>query len=84
MSTDIETRIASLYMEADQDEPISRAIAAAHQAGLAWDWSMAEQALDRAYRIVGARNPATGYAWHCGRHPLQAALAAARRKYGLE
>ena len=41
--------------------------------GREWEWSAAERELDSAYRALGAWNPATGYAWHCGLHPIQIA-----------
>jgi len=37
----------------------------------AWDWLEVERLLDKLYRLVGAKNKYTGYAFHCGRHPLQ-------------
>ena len=41
--------------------------------GREWEWSAAESALDAAYRALKSHNPSTGYAWHCGLHPIQTA-----------
>jgi hypothetical protein len=37
----------------------------------AWEWEEAEAGLDQIYRLLGGNNPATGYAFHLGRHPVQ-------------
>jgi len=66
------------------DEAESRAdgnlrVARAH--GKASNWSKAKAALDHAYRALGAEpDPATGYDWHCGSHPVQIAAARADRE----
>jgi hypothetical protein len=52
------------------------AIGTAKRAGRDWRWSDAEAALGRAYAALGAVNPGSGYAWHCGQHPLQTAIDA--------
>jgi hypothetical protein len=37
----------------------------------AWHWSKVEDKLSRAYKVLGGENPATGYDYHCGQHPVQ-------------
>lgn len=39
----------------------------------AWNWGNVEHKLDRAYRALGVENPGSGYDYHCGTHPVQAA-----------
>jgi 2-oxoglutarate dehydrogenase complex dehydrogenase (E1) component-like enzyme len=58
----------------DTAEHVYQYVAAATAAGARWDWDAAEENLDAAYAAVGEENPATGYDWHRGWHPLQHAL----------
>jgi len=60
----------------DQVEAAERAIMAAIRHGRDWSWHAAELALARAYSALGSVPPegGTGYAWHCGQHPIQIAL----------
>ena len=37
----------------------------------AWKWRDVESALDDAYAFFGGHNDWTGYAYHCGEHPVQ-------------
>ncbi len=85
-SETIHIKIAREYCRqaAAPDTPIACAIDRALSAGRAWQWNEAEKALDRAYLLAGGKNPATGYAWHQGIHPLQAALQQAEKEYGVE
>ena len=48
-----------------------------HQLARAWEWEEVESALDALYASLGGENPATGYAYHQGQHPLQIATRAA-------
>lgn len=41
------------------------------ECGRNWSWTDAEKAIDKAYALLGASNPGTGYAWHTGQHPIQ-------------
>jgi hypothetical protein len=55
----------------------ARILLVARRAGQEWDWDAAEDALARAYRLLGAEPPIEGgEAWHAGRHPIQIAAQA--------
>jgi hypothetical protein len=41
----------------------------------AWNWSKVTDKLDRAYKMLGAENPADGHAYHKGVHPAQLAAS---------
>lgn len=58
------------------EEQMLRATRALHQAvTLAKDgsWDLSEQALDRAYTVLGGVNKGTGYDFYCGCHAIQRA-----------
>jgi hypothetical protein len=46
----------------------------------AWEWEEVEDGLDQIYRLLGGDNPATGYAFHLGRHPVQRYLRELERE----
>jgi hypothetical protein len=85
MSTDDATlTLARIYLVGPYDGAEYDAephLMAALRAGRDWRWLDAECAIRAAYRALGAE-PAdgTGYAWHCGRHPLSHAIAAERER----
>lgn len=63
-----------LYRVRDEIQ-IQLLLESAFQAGRERQWAEAEALIDRAYHLVGSENQHTGYAWHCGRHPLLAIIA---------
>lgn len=71
------TKLAQMYsgaMHPWADCPAVRHIYEAMRCGAQWRWLDAESHLDAAYKAIGGTNPATGYAWHLGQHPLQAEI----------
>lgn len=40
----------------------------------AWEWTAVEAELDRAYLACGSVNLGAGHDYHCGAHPVQAAM----------
>lgn len=72
MNTNEATRQLAQYHALGGFSDAAMAIRRAEACGRNWDWLGAKTALDQAYRMLGAEpHPATGYDWHCGRHPIQ-------------
>lgn len=75
MSTSEATKILAGKARSGGLDDVAWEVKQAIECGNAWKWEAAKGHLDEAYRLLGAEpDPASGYDWHCGRHPIQQAM----------
>jgi len=64
----IDTATQTLYYCEDARLPALARQAIAY--GKGWQWEEVERILDRMYGLAGVENPASGYEFHTGTHPV--------------